>query len=984
MEVIREEVDRAPIVEEDSNLLRLCVKYILKLKTNFLVIYYLRLFVYQSTSIMNYRLLMSLVIGFLSLTVYSQEFKITGNLKDGIEKSPLEAATIVLETIKDSTVITYTISDRDGYFELSGRTQLPEANLFVTFVGYESFEQEINLSDKSDIDLGTVYLDFMVESLGDVVVKARTPPVIIKKDTLEFNAASFKTKPDATLEDLLKELPGAEVGEDGQIRINGKPVNQILVNGKPFFSDDPTIATRNLTKEIINKIQVVDTKTESQEFTGEEGDAENKTINITIDEDKNKGIFGRVAAGVGTDERFEYAGLLNYFDNDLRISVLGGGNNINSPGFSFGEIQKMFGNASYMSMDGNGSFNIDGRSFGSGQGITNSRTAGANIANNLGEKIEISGDYFYSGSDSFEETTRSRENILPQNRFFSESFSTSNTSSDNHSANMRFQAKIDSTLLVEILPRLNYQKGTNFNSENSSTRNESGELVNTSNFDNEGLRTSRDFSTRLTTTKKYGSGGGFVRVDATVSINDNDRDDYINSETQVFGDDAQEIIRNQFTDGNDKVNNIKASATWRLPLIAKKLHLETQYEFNIEDRSNEQLVYSFNEDTQIYDQIILPQSTDFESRNEVSRPEIGLRYNSEKMNAGLALAYVNRTLTGEEMLSDSNGDRVRDIDFENNFDALEARANLRYSFSKKMSFWSNYRLSNTAPEVRQLSPYVDVSDPLNTIQGNPNLNPTNRHSLYMGLNNFDWATNTGYYSYLGMSFTNDRVVNQTTVDDNFVRSTTFTNVDGIYDIYGSLSYSKNFELDSLRSVKADIGIDANLNRYVNFFNAEQYANLTKTYTPSINFRFVWKDLFEFRPEYRINFTETSFNRDFFEGRSFTQHNLRLRTTTYLPKWLTWENDIRYVYNPNVSSGFQKDAVFWNTSLGYSFMNDKSLLTFKVYDLLDQNTNSRRNATQSYVEDVQSTVLRQYFMLSFSYKFNTLGKKGEVRENSWWD
>tara|TARA_R110002020_G_scaffold53258_1_gene149163 strand:- start:16 stop:780 length:765 start_codon:yes stop_codon:yes gene_type:complete len=254
----------------------------------------------------------------------------------------------------------------------------------------------------------------------------------------------------------------------------------------------------------------------------------------------------------------------------------------------------------------------------------------------------------------------------------------------------------------------------------------------------------------------------------------------------------------------------------------------------------------------------------------------------------------------------------------------------------------------------------------------------------MGLNNFDWATNTGYYSYLGMSFTNDRVVNQTTVDDNFVRSTTFTNVDGIYDIYGSLSYSKNFELDSLRSVKADIGIDANLNRYVNFFNAEQYANLTKTYTPSINFRFVWKDLFEFRPEYRINFTETSFNRDFFEGRSFTQHNLRLRTTTYLPKWLTWENDIRYVYNPNVSSGFQKDAVFWNTSLGYSFMNDKSLLTFKVYDLLDQNTNSRRNATQSYVEDVQSTVLRQYFMLSFSYKFNTLGKKGEVRENSWWD
>ncbi len=232
-------------------------------------------------------------------------------------------------------------------------------------------------------------MSVQTEELEGVVVTANRAPITIKKDTLEFNAASFSTKANATVEDLLKELPGVEVDAQGNITVNGKPVNKILVNGKPFFGDDPTIATRNLTKEIVEKIQVTDTKTDSQAFTGEKGDENNKTINIQIDEEKNKGIFGRVAAGGGTDKRFEYAGLINYFDNDLRVSALAGGNNINSPGFSFGEIEKMFGSARYVSMNSNGSFNYNGRAFGGGDGITNSRTAGANFADDFGKGTDL-------------------------------------------------------------------------------------------------------------------------------------------------------------------------------------------------------------------------------------------------------------------------------------------------------------------------------------------------------------------------------------------------------------------------------------------------------------------------------------------------------------------------------------------------------------------------------------------------------------------
>ncbi len=211
----------------------------------------------------------------------------------------------------------------------------------MSYVGYRTYLKKM-LIDKEIIDLKRIALQ-LDNQLGEVLVKS-TAPITIKKDTLEFNVKSFKTKKDATVEDLLKQLPGVEVDDEGKITVNGKEVNKILVNGKPFFGNDPTITTKNLTKDIIEKIQVVDTKTKAEAFTGEVGDSENKTINLTIKEENNKGVFGRVSAGAGTDERYEFAGMVNLFDNDRRISVLAGGHNNNSPGFSLGELSTMFAN----------------------------------------------------------------------------------------------------------------------------------------------------------------------------------------------------------------------------------------------------------------------------------------------------------------------------------------------------------------------------------------------------------------------------------------------------------------------------------------------------------------------------------------------------------------------------------------------------------------------------------------------------------------
>ncbi|MBT0606688.1 outer membrane beta-barrel protein [Aequorivita echinoideorum] len=911
---------------------------------------------------------------FFPLFLFSQNFEIKGKLVDETENFPLESATIFAEKPADSSLITYTISGRDGEFELKGRTSITEINVNITYTGYASVRKKVTLNG-SPIDLGTIKMPLQAESLGDVVITATRAPITIKKDTLEFNAASFSTKANATVEDLLKELPGVEVDAQGNITVNGKAVNKILVNGKPFFGDDPTIATRNLTKDIVDKIQVTETKTDSQAFSGEKGDDQNQTINITIDEEKNKGIFGRVAAGGGTDKRFEYAGLVNYFDNDLRLSALAGGNNINSPGFSFGEIEKMFGSARNLNFNRNGSFNFNGRSFGSaGEGITNSRTAGTNYADDWGKGTDISADYFYSAANSFNEELRNRENILPENRYFSTSDSRSEDESDTHSANIRFKTKIDSTFLVEVRPQFTFNKSTSDFTRNEESRSIANELINQSNTDNQSFREGNNFENELTATKNYGSRGGYFRVRVNNSINTTVNDDFRQSLTQIFGDDPATINRDQFIDGNQRSNNYAVIPSFRYPIIADTLFFYVGYNFVRDKRMDKRSVFDFNEQSQAYTDFNVDQSTDFENTNQFSKPQLSLTYNADKIYTGITVGYVSRRL--------ESNDALRNVNFQNDFNALEMNANFRYRFSKKFSIYSGYSLNNNAPNINQLSPYVDVSDPLNITRGNPDLKPSNEHRLYFGGNNYDYQTQSGFYSYLNASLTNDRVVPQTIIDENFVRNTTYTNVDGNYNISGNLGYNKTTAIDSLRTFKYGAGFYIMGDRSVNFNNNVEYSSNTISYNPSVNFTFSWKDLFEITPSYRINYSTNSFDIDAFENRNYTRHEMNLRTKTFFPKFLEWNNDIEYAYNADVAEGFDRSYVFWNSSLVYSFLNDNGSATLKVYDLLNQNNNVRRTSTQDYIQDVQSTVLRQYFMFTLSYKFNTLGKKGEIRDNPW--
>lgn len=908
-----------------------------------------------------------ILIFFISVHSFSQNFKVSGTLIDEKTKNPLEAATVFMETIRDSTLITYTITDRNGKFVLQGNTSVKKARVNISFVGYESFQKEIDL-EKSVLDMGNIPLGFSVASLDEVVVRSRAP-VTIKKDTLEFNVASFKTKKDATIEDLLKELPGVEVDEDGKIKVNGKDVSNILVNGKPFFGNDPTIATRNLTKEIIEKVQVVDTKTKAEAFTGEEGDKESKTINLTIKEENNKGIFGRVAAGGGTDKRFEYAGLFNYFDNDRRLSVLGGGNNINSPGFSFGEIQKMFGGGRNMSMNSSGAFSIDGRSFGYGEGIVNSRIAGANYADVIKKNTDVTADYFYSGSNSQSDSKTQRENILPDRRYFTESESSSKSDTESHSANLGFDIKVDSTFLINIKPSLSYnQLKSNRNSELASM-NEDRVLTNTADSDNYTETESRNFKNVLDATKKYGSKGGFAKISFTNEWNDRADQNYLYSNTQIYGDDPSEEIRDQFSDSDKKLSNYFTQLTYRVPLLADKLFLDLKYTYAFKETLNTKSVFDFDVATQNYSLFNTSLSTDYTFKNLRSIPYASVVYKSEKYSLDAGVGHISQKLQGEDGLRP-------DVNVDNRYQSLQMYARANVNLSSTARIYTGYTLRSEAPEIEQLLPNEDVSDPLNIITGNPNLKPINSHSLYFNFNDYNYQKGVGYYAYINANVDEDAVVAQAVVDENNIRRTTYANVKGKYGVSGSLSANRNFNLDSLITLKPRIGVWSRFNRDVNFNNGIEYDSHNYSITPNVGLNLSWKKVLDIRTTYSVSLGKNSFDNDLFEDRTYLSHSFNLGTSLYVPKNFEWRNDIRFSYNPDITDGFQRSAVFWNSTLAYTLLKDQGTLTLKVYDLLNQNTNASRYSSENYIQDSQSTVLRQYFMLSFSYKFNTLGSKGE--------
>jgi len=895
---------------------------------------------------------------------FAQNFEITGTLKDK-DNNLIESATVYLESIKDSTMITYTISDEKGKFNLSGRTKEQKANFFVTYTGMMPLKKELILSQNTS-DLGALILEENSELLGEVVVVAQRAPITIKKDTLQFNAASFKTGADANVETLLKKLPGVVVDKDGNITVNGKKVNKILVNGKEFFGSDLTIATKNLPKEIIDKIQVVDTKTKDEAFTGEEGDKENKTINITIKKDKNKGFFGRATAGYGTDDRYSASGILNYFNNEERLSVLGGSNNVNTSGFNSDEV-KDIGGGSNNWRKVNGVWQQSNPLFdNSSDGITQTTSAGIHYANEWNKKTDLGTDYIYNQSDTETGSIYRKENFLPDNSSYTEvSNSNSNGNSFGHNFNLEFEIKPDTLTRISIEPSFSKSKGDLFSNKRSTVGSSLGGVTSNSstnkiaNFDN--YNTNLDASI----SRKFKMPGESISLWLNSGYNSNESDEVFKSII-----DYTDIA---FTD--ESVNQLQTSKQTGDFLNANLRYtrvLKGDWFYNFALRSDinnseiDRSTLDFDTFTQEYSNTNIDLTDKIKTNTVILAPSGGVKYKKDKLSIRFNVGYNFTTLKNEDILANTS--------VSNRFNSLNYRVSLWKRMGQGKSIWANISNRASTPQISQLQPIIDNSNPLNTIIGNPNLKASNVTRVAFSYRNYNIKTKSGYNVYTSTSLTDNATISKTITNAvTYKRTTTYENVNGTYWYFLEGGYNKKYKLEKHN-------FSYNLNMVISGGKGKSYSNgivIDKNsldLRPRVSFTYNYNDLIEVTPRYNYNYNTLDYSIDLGQELNYSSSSLGVNLETYWPKMIEFANDFTMNHNPNVGPGFTKTTYMWNASLGVKMIKDKGILKLKVFDLLNQNTSVSRYSNQDYISDTENLVLKQYFMLSFTYKVNKIGGK----------
>lgn len=913
-------------------------------------------------------LCLTLTLLFTSIAFSQSTISLKGKVVDGNTKLPIESATVYLTSVKDSSVVDYTITNKLGGFNFKIKKIKDPVYLKISYVSYQDFKEDI-ASLSADRDFGTIEMKEATTELNEVKVKSEIPPIRIKKDTLEFNAASFKVGADANVEALLKQLPGVEVSPEGKITVNGKEVNNILVNGKPFFGKDGKIATQNLPAQIIDKVQVVDTKTKSEEISGENSGSKEKTINLTIQEDKNKGFFGKVVAGYGSSKRYESSLLLNYFKGEQKISVLASSNNINSVGFSMDEIFDNMGGGRNNSVyyNDNGSFGINNMTFGgNGSGITQSNLFGVNYQDKWLKKVDENSSYYFANAETENNNRTSKINLLPSGKTFTNSDSFSNNTSNAHNASIDFEIALDSTATIYVNPKFMKSFSKNRYSGSQITTDEALAELNSSSNDNYSENESTGFSTEASFSKKFNKKRRAMVVNFETDLQRKDDFDDTNSAT-LFTDATPDIIRKQHTFEKDKNDFVKLEVRYGEPLT-DSLRLSVTSEVTYRKINNSSNTFDFDGATNAYTEFNAEQSNRTQSKVSTYFPSTGVILDKGKTNG--------RINFGPEFIR---------FDAQSNYLGLVTNRNKNYVFprikgyishniGKSKSIYVNYDYSVNVPEADQVLPVENLSDPLNTIRGNDNLRPSQRHDLYFNFNNYDYASRSGYFVYAGFNLSKDPIVASTVFDANFKSVTTYENVDKGLNTYLGGSWNKSFKKEK-RTLRFGTGLNLNYNINEGLTDGVLFESRDFEINPKVNFSWSIDELITISPTYRYTYALTNYKNYTIDNANTFQHNAKIEITSYYPKHFVIGSDFGYTYNSSISGGFKKDFYLWNVSLGYNFFKDQFLAKVKVYDLLDQNLNSTRTITSKAIIDAQNTVLKRYVMFSLTYKLEKFaGKK----------
>lgn len=924
-----------------------------------------------------------------TLSTYAQNKIVTvsGRVIEAGTKKPVELAAVQLLSLPDSAQVAGMTTSTQGYFSLS--KQKPGKYLLkVSFIGYVTKIIPVQLTANVPAKkMGNIELATDAVMLQEAVVVAEAPQVTVVEDTLMYNSSAYRTPEGAMLEELVKKLPGAEIDDDGNVKINGKDLKKIMVDGKEFFGGDVKTGLKNLPVDMVDKLKTYDKKSDLARVTGIDDGEEETVLDLTVKKGMNQGWFGNADLGAGTKDRYTGRMMLNRFVDKTQFSIIGSANNVNDQGFSGGG---------------------GGPRWRSNNGLNATKMLGANFATQT-NKLELGGSVRYNFQDADISSINSSERFLQNGNSYSNSNNKNRNKGTNLNADFRMEWKPDTLTNIIFRPNFSYGRTNNASRSESGTFNEDpfNLIVNPNdylNFDNLSDDPLKDIRVNATNSASL-SKGKSLSGNATLQVNrklnnrgrnltfrgvfgygDNDNDQYTQSETRYYqllnhlGGDSI-LYRNQYITTPTRNYNYTAQVTYSEP-IAKATFLQFSYQFQYKYSKSDKTTFDLLDYPDWAIGGALPSGYESHAVDSLSKnaeyryynhdASVGLRFIRPKyqLNVGMSFQPQNSTLSykkGDYMI-----DTTRTVfNFAPNMD-------LRFRFSKVSQLRFTYRGRSNQPTMENLLPITDNSNPLNIRMGNPGLKPSFAHTMRLFYNTYNAEKQRGIMTHFSFTATQNSISNSTRYNEETGGLITRPeNINGNWNAFGMFGFNT-----ALKNKKYTINTFTNVNYQNNvafLYNQDTKNNDRNTSTGlTLGERVTGSyrnDWFEFSLNGSINYTaERNKLRPENNQEPYT-YSYGASTNITMPWKMTLATNIanqsRRGYR---DSSMNRDELIWNAQLAQSLLKGAATVSFEVYDILRQQSNISRSLSADMRSVSEYNGINSYCMVHFIYRLNIFGSK----------
>jgi hypothetical protein len=899
----------------------------------------------------------------MSSATYAQIFEIKGVIVDTAGQ-PLSGVNVKLLHGKDSALSTTSGTGAYSFSKVSDKS----FTIIASYTGLQAFTQGFSKTNTSTIfQVTPITLGPSAGQMEGIVIKS-VNPVLVKEDTLQFDAAAYKVREGAPVEDVIKKLPGVTVDKDGNIEAQGKKVARVRVNGKDFFGGDVQTATQNLPADVIQNIQIIDDYGDQANLPGIKSGEPEKIININVQPNKNKGTFGNATGAVGNEGRFAGNIFANNFDAERQISILGAVNNTNANLFNFNGGGRGGGARG-------ANFGSDNRSGPGGSGITLSQSVGVNFRDKWGEKLSVYGSYSFSARSTGITSSTFSQDFNPKNIRTTQRESRSRNSSANHRVTWNMEYAIDSLNYIKASPYLSYGLSDNESmSQSAINRTRYFTLNNNTSFNNS---SSPNAGGNVLFNHKFKKRGRNFSANLTLDYSDNNNDRYSNNTYHnvdstfipiAIKDTTQ--IQNIGTISRNARTNVRLSYAEPLD-VAKTIFLEINYDWNKSATESIRDVYDMQDSTSKTGYFNDKQSNHYNYTFITNRAGISLKGRKEKYNYSIGFLAQPSVLTGTSIGKNFN------TTYHNTNWVPSAR--FVYNIARNNSLTATVDGTAREPNFFQLQPVADSSNLNNIVTGNPNLRNefTNRFSIQY--NKFDPKAGSSLFANFSYDKTNDRIVtNRFNNTTGTGRTTSYLNTDGFFGYNGNASFTKPF---SNRKYTAGISMAANFDNNISFTDGLKNHGNNWNLRPGASFRLDLENKVDLtlRGDYTVYHTTTRYAKDNTSTTSKAQTlNLGTNGKNYFGD-LTIGYDFSKLINYGFSSSINSNPAILNVYAEYRLLKGKMMtLRLQGFDLFNESTGITRTINETTITDSRVNRLARYFLLSVNIKMAKFAGSNRIR------